>query len=99
MSGIRGAESAELFRCVNDRIFELGAPAFGLRDLICECPDAECTRVLQMTAGEFDGMRAEPGLYAVVPGHEAFGAEVAELTERYVLVRIAKAARKPEVVA
>jgi hypothetical protein len=84
-SGI--GESSDLFRAVNERILELGAPAFGEADFICECADEACTRVLRMTFGEYQAMSSAPALHAVVPGHEQAGLEVFERTDRYVLVR------------
>jgi hypothetical protein len=84
------SEVANLFRAVNERVAELGEPAFGPADLFCECPDQTCTWVLRMSLGEFEALRAEPGLYAVVPGHEQpeNGDEVAGRTDGYVLVRL-----------
>jgi hypothetical protein len=87
------SEVADLFRAVNERVVELGAPAFGPADLICECPDQTCMRVLRMSVDAFDALRAEPALYAVVPGHEQPDDEdeVVGRADGYVLVRFAGA--------
>jgi hypothetical protein len=100
MSGFHVPTSAEFFRSVNDRIFELGASADGLTDLICECPDGECTGIIMMRPDEFDAMRSEPGLHAVVPGHEeSVSGVIVAFTDRYVLVRIPARAPQSEVAA
>jgi hypothetical protein len=87
------SEVADLFRAVNERVVELGAPALGPADLICECPDQTCMRVLRMSLDAFDALRAEPALYAVVPGHEQPDdeGEVVGRANGYVLVRFAGA--------
>jgi hypothetical protein len=86
-------EVANLFRAVNERVVELGAPAFGPADLFCECPDDTCTQVLRMSLEEFDALRAAPALYAVVPGHEQpeNGDEIVGGADGYLLVRLAGA--------
>jgi len=86
-------EVANLFRAVNEHVLQLGAPALGPADLFCECPDQTCTRVLRMSLDEFDALRAQPALHAVVPGHEQpeIGDEVVGRGDGYVLVRLAGA--------
>jgi hypothetical protein len=91
-------ESSDLFRAVNERILELGAPAIGAADLICECVDAACTRVMRMTLEEYNAVRSDPTIHAVMPGHEQLGLEeIVDQTARYVLVRVLDAATVPEV--
>jgi hypothetical protein len=86
------SESSDLFRCVNERIVELAAPIIPAADLlwlICECPNDGCTRTMRMTRPEYDAMRVEPGLYALVPGHEQRELEeIVGRTDRYVLFRL-----------
>jgi len=85
---------------VNERILELGAPAIGVADLICECVDEGCTRVMRMTLAEYNAMRSDPSLHGVVAGHEQLGLEeVVARTDRYVLVRALGATTVPEVAA
>ena len=82
------AETSELFRAVNQRIVELGAPLHGTIDLICECPDESCTQMMLMTLEEYAAARSDPSLRAVVPGHERpSSGKVAGRSDRYVLVR------------
>jgi hypothetical protein len=78
---------SELFRTVNERIRELAGSWQGTYDFVCECDDQECTRVLRLTESEYESLRGEPGLFAVLPGHERSGDEIAARTERFVLVR------------
>ena len=89
MSAAEVSEIPDLFRAVNERIRELGVPALGVADLICECADGECTRVMPMTLGEYDSVRSDPSLRAVLPGHDRveLGGQVVWRTERFVVVR------------
>jgi hypothetical protein len=91
MNSIGISESSDLFRCVNERIVDLAAPLMTARELlwlICECPNDGCTQTMRMTRREYDAMRVQPGLYALVPGHEQRELEeIVGRTDRYVLVR------------
>ena len=78
----------DLFRSVNGRILELSSPLVGTQELVCECPDERCTRAMRMTAAEHSAMAMQPGLYAVVPGHERFDSvEIVAREDDYVVVR------------
>ena len=80
--------ASDLFRSVNDRILELSSSVVGTVDLVCECSDEQCTRVMRMTAAEHDAMAMQPGLHAVVPGHERFDpVEIVARADRYIVVR------------
>jgi hypothetical protein len=93
------AEISNLFRSVNERILALGTPVPGMVDLICECPNAECTQVMKMTPREHAALRVESGLRAVLPGHERVDLdEVVDRCERYLTVR-GQAAGEPKVAA
>jgi hypothetical protein len=97
---LSGRESSDLFRSVNERILELGWSGSGSVELICECPDQECMHVLRMTIEEHAAMRSEPGLYAVVPGHEQrWLAEAVDRSDRYVVLRMPLAATTPQLAA
>jgi hypothetical protein len=79
------------FRCVNDRIAELGLPMEDGAEplwLVCECPELECVTTMLMARSEYDALRGQEELYAVVPGHEDRRAgEIVGRTDGYVLVR------------
>jgi hypothetical protein len=63
-----------VFRDVNERIKDV-ANAFNLTteplDLICECGDAACVDRISLTREEYEGIRADSHLFAVVTGHVA----------------------------
>jgi hypothetical protein len=53
---------------------------------------------MRMTQEEYDAMRAEPGVYAVVPGHEQRELEeVVGRTDHYVLIRMSGDRSTPDV--
>ena len=82
------ARISDLFRSVNERILELSSSVVGTAMLVCECPDEHCTRGMRMTAAEYGAMAMQPGLNAVVPGHERFDSlEIVACADRYVVVR------------
>ena len=81
-------ESSDIFRSVNDRILELGAPFVGVFDFVCECGNGHCTGIVSMTAQEYSALRADPTQFAMLPGHELpeFEEAVGRMAH-YVLVR------------
>jgi hypothetical protein len=85
----RLARNETLFREVNERVEEIsGRAGLDTIDFICECGDAECTMALSLTAPEYEEIRADPVLFAVLPGHAIPEVEdiVAE-TNRFQVVR------------
>ena len=57
---------------------------------ICECADPDCTKIIRVTIGEYEAVRAEPVLFLNAPGHEAHSAEYGEVVsrnERHVVTR------------
>jgi hypothetical protein len=89
-----------VFREVNERIRELG-DELGLPDrldLVCECGSDTCAERIAMTADEYERLRADPLLFAVVPGHETGRVEaVVERMNGYDIVR--KHTGEPERIA
>jgi hypothetical protein len=78
-----------LFREVNERIAEhrdgFPLPQF---DIVCECGDFDCDRRVPIEPEDYEKLRADPALFAVVPGHEI--PEVESVVDRqgaYVVVR------------
>jgi hypothetical protein len=64
------ARNEALFREVNERVEEIsGGGALDRIDFICECGDAECTEPVSLAAPEYEEIRADPVLFAVLPGH------------------------------
>jgi hypothetical protein len=92
MSSVTTAAAAattipEFFRAVNERIRELAWPVLSDYDLICECNDSSCMRLLRMQAEEYEALRADQLHFAVIPGHERYGRDkVIVRTERFVIV-------------
>jgi hypothetical protein len=81
------AQLSDLFRAVNDRIVELGVPPSGVADLVCECGDERCVRVMRMDVADYVALRAEPTLRAVIPGHEKPEQEVVRRSDGFVVLR------------
>lgn len=42
----------------------------------CECPRVDCNQTVELTAEEYEHVRADPRRFAVVDGHEVAEAEV-----------------------
>lgn len=87
MTAPLSTESSDLFRALNERIRELQGPSLAEYDLVCECGDEDCTRVMRMQPAEYEAARSDPVQFAVVPGHEHRFGKVLRRTERYVVVR------------
>ena len=80
-----------VFRDVNERIQDI-AMSYTLTteplDLICECGDAACVARISLTREAYEGIRADPHLFAVAPGHVAPDVEeVVESRSGYDVVR------------
>jgi hypothetical protein len=78
-----------LFREVNERLRGLGKH-FDLADLdvICECGNADCAERITMSHSDYEELRAQPTLFAIVPGHEKPDVEdVVEQRRGYAVVR------------
>jgi hypothetical protein len=83
------ARNEALFREVNERVQEVSESRATLTtDFVCECGDAGCTKTIPLRDEEYERVRADPLLFAVVPGHEIPDVEevVAE-NERFNVVR------------
>ena len=86
----RVAMNQARFREANERI-ERKAVVAGAEfvPFICECSDPDCTRLVRLTVGEYESVRAEPALFLNAPDHQAESSDHHELvsrTDRYVLV-------------
>jgi hypothetical protein len=83
------ARNEALFREVNERVQEVSEDrATVTTDFVCECGDATCTETIALRDEEYELVRADPLLFAVVPGHEIPDVEevVAE-NQRFNIVR------------
>lgn len=87
----RIAENESRFRDINERLRDSlsrlpqdGRPL----QFVCECGHADCTEMACLTFEEYEQVRADPQLFAVLPGHEIEDAEdVVSRTARFVVVR------------
>ncbi len=89
-----------LFRDVNERLRELN-DAFSLvsehADFVCECGNRGCTAQITMTLAEYEALRGDPELFAVLPEHESGDVEVVERRGVYNVIR--KKAGEPAALA
>jgi hypothetical protein len=83
------ARNEALFREVNERVQEVsGGRATETTEFVCECGDTDCTETISLRDEEYEQVRADPLLFAIVRGHEI--PEVEDLvtrTERFDVVR------------
>lgn len=79
------------FREINDRLKSDLAQLRHLPDeleFVCECGRLECRDQIVLGQAEYERVRADPMLFAIVPGHEFPDAEdVVERTDRFSVVR------------
>ena len=62
-----------VFRAVNEQIESLSGqrqPYERPLDLICECGNIDCAERIRMRPDVYERLRADPLLFAIVPGHE-----------------------------
>jgi hypothetical protein len=85
----RVARNETLFREVNERIKQVNVEIATIEatDFLCECRDESCTEPISLSLGEYEGVRAEPTHFAIVPGHVVPDIEhVVVRNERYAVV-------------
>jgi hypothetical protein len=76
-------------RSVNEAIakgrWPSGTEAVGV--FRCECAQLGCTRLIELTAGEYENVRAHSRRFVVAADHQATGAEsVVETHDSYIVV-------------
>ena len=79
------AKTESLYREVNERIHAVNAQRVLLdlpEELICECAQAECSKLITMTAVEYHGLRAHSTWFAIAPGIAHFFPEVERIVAR-----------------
>ena len=86
----RLAENEAAFRDVNESLRYVagqGTATVEPMRLVCECGDAGCAEFVEVTAGEYEGVRAVPTHFIVRPGHVAPEVErVVEEHDRFSVV-------------
>lgn len=77
----RRALNEAAFREVNERIRGLNATFSefsGEFSIVCECDDAACVEHLSIRPEEYERIRSDPTLFAVLRGHESPAVETVE---------------------
>jgi hypothetical protein len=85
------ARHQALFREVNERIEEVaeGFGPGGQNQLICECGNTDCTQQIELTAAEYERVRAHASRFVVALNHENPETEsIVEQNERFAVVEI-----------
>ena len=72
----REARNEARFRTQNEWVISAGASEDGLLAFVCECGDGECGRTIELTAGEYEFVRATSNRFAVALNHENPESEV-----------------------
>ena len=80
-----------VFREINERLNELAekfsSPVEPI-ELVCECGNVHCDERLRVDGADYEALRSDSRLFAVVPGHEIEDVEdVVEHRDGYVVVR------------
>ena len=87
-----------LFREVNERLERLH-DSFDVSSeeaqFLCECGDATCAQPIELTREEYERIRADSALFAIVAGHEQPDVEeIVEENDRFHVVRKQAEARE-----
>ena len=85
----RGGVKENTFRAVNEQIEELGETFdASATEFVCECADAACTARVSVPLDAYEEIRADPGRFLVVAGHQRADAErVVEDRGDYLIVQ------------
>lgn len=70
----RMAENETLFREVNERVEDaatrfVGEDEDSMQEYFCECANADCTFRVTLTHAQYEGVRADPKQFVVLPDH------------------------------
>ena len=86
LRAIRAAKNEDLFREVNERIKDMGAPE-GQIEALCECTDPSCHKGVILSRSAYESVRADGTRFLVAPGHESPPIErIVERSERYWII-------------
>ena len=85
-----GANEA-IFREVNERIEEINRAFSTLThsmEIMCECGNVRCAEMISIPVSDYERMRSDSALFAVVPGHATPDVEdVVERRDAFEVVR------------
>jgi hypothetical protein len=89
----RVARNDATFRDANERIRDVASKLDldeeGLLPFLCECADLGCTTIVQLSAAEYEEIRADPTWFVNALGHEVSAkgwAQVVREHDRYAIV-------------
>ena len=95
LSDERLAKNEILFREVNERLDDLAVSWAKTTDYLCECSEAACVEIVELTNAEYERVRSRPTVFVVRPGHERTEIEkVIEENEGFFLVEKVVAVEK-----
>jgi hypothetical protein len=69
----RAAENESTFRAINEQLLgtDLALEARQrLREIVCECPQLDCTELVSLTADEYERVRSEGERFVIAPSEE-----------------------------
>jgi hypothetical protein len=66
----RLAANEAVFRAGNERIDAVLGDGRGTTAFMCECGDAKCFQMIELTNEEYERVRSHPARFFVVSGHE-----------------------------
>lgn len=66
----RAARNEAMFREINEESYDLSDVRPGAHRFICECANAECSDLVELTVAEYEEVRANGRWFFVAPGHE-----------------------------
>jgi hypothetical protein len=85
------AENEVRFRALNERLQEQAGTWQGTEgrlSVVCECGDEDCTVGIQLSAAEYEAVRAVETHFVVIRGHERTEIEdVVHASESWLVVR------------
>jgi hypothetical protein len=85
-----GANEA-IFREVNERLEEINrtfSTVTRSMEIMCECGDMSCAQMLSIPLADYERIRSDPTLFAVLSGHETAAVEsVVEQQQGFDVVR------------
>jgi len=93
------ARNESLFREVNERVEEIAEMMLksSHSGFFCECGDADCVELLELSVEEYEEIRSDPRRFMVKPGHELPEFErVVEQESYYVVQKIGDAGEVAE---
>jgi hypothetical protein len=81
----RAARNQSLFREINERIEDLNDAFSDLTqtgEWVCECANETCIERVEMSAAEYEAIRAQPRCFFVAPGDEHVWPDVETVVDR-----------------